>query len=229
MESSLLTIGNTVETALKVDTITAEMIKARYARVCVELNLQGPLLPNVLVWGRKQPIEYEGLHHICFLCGRYGHKKDHCPTRQSSPEEPTSASIVPRPQPPGSSPAQPFGVWMLPAHVRRKQQLLQNRMNHRAPVSDANRRLNRQIEEQLRADRLAHLFRTQTPDPRVDGSPPVVSSYRFGTRGTPNPSETRRVPSGLSPAPNIGGPSHFSALDTMAKASPSDTIQLLKQ
>lgn len=69
VESTLLGIGNAVGKAIKVDTITAEMIKARYAWVCVELNLNGPLPPNVLIWGRKQVIEYEGLHHICFHCG----------------------------------------------------------------------------------------------------------------------------------------------------------------
>lgn len=86
VESSLLGIGNAVGKVVKVDTITAEMIKARYARVCIELNLNGSLLPNVLVWGRKQPIEYEGLHHICFQCGRYRHKKEHCTGAQASSE-----------------------------------------------------------------------------------------------------------------------------------------------
>lgn len=76
VESPLLGIVNGVRKAVKVDTITAEMIKARYTRVCVELNLNGPLPPIVLIWRRKQPIEYEGLHHICFKCGSMDIKKN---------------------------------------------------------------------------------------------------------------------------------------------------------
>lgn len=121
VESSLLGIGNVVGKVVKVDTITVEMIKARYARVCVELNLNGPLPPNVLVWGRKQPIEYEGLHHICFSCGRYGHKKEYCTGIPSSSEgRAITNSRKPQSQV-SSTTSQPFRPWMLPAHVRRKQ------------------------------------------------------------------------------------------------------------
>lgn len=51
VESTLLSVGNAVGRAIKVDSITTEMIKGRYARVCVELDLNGPLSPNVLIWG----------------------------------------------------------------------------------------------------------------------------------------------------------------------------------
>lgn len=75
VETSLLQVGNAVGKAIKVDPFTTEMIKGRYARVCVELNLDGILPPNILVYGRKLAVEYEGLHHICFHCEGYGHKK----------------------------------------------------------------------------------------------------------------------------------------------------------
>lgn len=29
--------------------------------------------------GEEHCLEYEGLHAICFNCGRYGHKREHCP------------------------------------------------------------------------------------------------------------------------------------------------------
>lgn len=31
-----------------------------------------------MIRGEKLFLEYEGLHAICFRCGKYGHKKDHC-------------------------------------------------------------------------------------------------------------------------------------------------------
>lgn len=77
-EATLLGIANGVGNAVRLDPIIVEMIKTRYARVCVELDLNGPLSLNVLVWSRKQDIEYEDLHHICFACGRYSYKKEGC-------------------------------------------------------------------------------------------------------------------------------------------------------
>lgn len=68
-------VGKTI----RMDPITAEMIKARYESVCVELDLNGLLPPHILVWGRKQSIEYEGLYHIYLMCGKYVHKKEGCP------------------------------------------------------------------------------------------------------------------------------------------------------
>lgn len=77
-DQSLLRIGNAVGKAIRVDSHSVDASKGRYARVCVELNLTAPLVPNVLVWGRKQPVEYEGLPRICFKCGRHGHKMESC-------------------------------------------------------------------------------------------------------------------------------------------------------
>lgn len=147
VEANLLSAGNAVGRAVKVDPITADMIKGRYARVCVELDFNGPLPPNVLLWGRKQTVEYEGLHHICYLCGKYGHKKEYCPsTRQSTGDASEPTSPAPMHQKGGTA-SQPFGPWMLPAHGRRKQQLAQARMSRRSMPSEANRRLNADIEK----------------------------------------------------------------------------------
>uniref|UniRef100_A0A0R0GBP6 CCHC-type domain-containing protein n=1 Tax=Glycine max TaxID=3847 RepID=A0A0R0GBP6_SOYBN len=33
---------------------------------------------HVAIRGYKLNLEYEGLHSICFQCGRFGQKKDHC-------------------------------------------------------------------------------------------------------------------------------------------------------
>ncbi|KAJ1416228.1 Zinc finger, CCHC-type [Sesbania bispinosa] len=37
--------------------------------------------------GRVYPVEYEGLHLVCFKCGRYGHKKEACPLLFKENEE----------------------------------------------------------------------------------------------------------------------------------------------
>ncbi|KAJ1384836.1 Zinc finger, CCHC-type [Sesbania bispinosa] len=85
-------------------------------------------------------IEYEGLHLICFKCGKYGHKLDQCP----EPEEPLIIhQHVPAPhtypsQPAGSMPPHTsspkaneeeyFGPWVL-ARKPQRRQFLSNKMS----------------------------------------------------------------------------------------------------
>ncbi|MBA0812726.1 hypothetical protein Gohar_026666 [Gossypium harknessii] len=45
----------------------------------VFVNLDKPLIPQVLVNGKAQRMEYEALPSICFGCGRYGRTKNLCP------------------------------------------------------------------------------------------------------------------------------------------------------
>lgn len=103
-DNHLFHIGNAVGKTIKVDRNTVETAHGCFARVFVELNLGKPLPPNVLVWGRKRPVEYEGLHCICFKCGYYGHKMESCgatedqqrhgPTSTPSEKDRTSGSIA---------------------------------------------------------------------------------------------------------------------------------------
>nr|WMB96790.1 reverse transcriptase [Solanum melongena]WMB97012.1 reverse transcriptase [Solanum aethiopicum] len=63
--------------AIKVDHNTRFAATGRYARVCVEVDLNKPLVPRIHVDGQWQSVEYEGLPMICFKCGRTGHRD--CP------------------------------------------------------------------------------------------------------------------------------------------------------
>jgi hypothetical protein len=63
---------------LKIDQITSIHSRGKYARICVEIDLDKPLAPHIIIRGFKLPIEYEGLHMICFSCGKYGHKTNLC-------------------------------------------------------------------------------------------------------------------------------------------------------
>ena len=38
-----------------------------------------PLTTTILIGKFKQPISYEGIHKLCFVCGRIGHKQEYCP------------------------------------------------------------------------------------------------------------------------------------------------------
>ncbi|MED6201368.1 hypothetical protein PIB30_094244 [Stylosanthes scabra] len=54
------------------------LLKGRYARICVEIDLSKQLVPKISVLGSELFLEYEGLHQICFSCEKYGHKADNC-------------------------------------------------------------------------------------------------------------------------------------------------------
>ncbi|KAI9127363.1 hypothetical protein K1719_001922 [Acacia pycnantha] len=82
---SLRRIGNMVGRMIKIDRSTSIYEKGGFARICVEIDLKQPLLPSYMVFGEERHIIYEGLHQVCFGCGKYGHKKKkkECPLRQN--------------------------------------------------------------------------------------------------------------------------------------------------
>ncbi|CAN1786181.1 hypothetical protein LINPERHAP1_LOCUS17144, partial [Linum perenne] len=92
-------IVNHIGRTIKLDLATAEGAWARYARVCVEVDLSKPLLGKYMVDDRIMYIEYEILDKICYSCGMYGHKLDSCPL--NSPHDtdiPTETEPEPLPE-----------------------------------------------------------------------------------------------------------------------------------
>nr|KYP64823.1 hypothetical protein KK1_019431 [Cajanus cajan] len=63
---------------LKIDKMTSVHSRGKFARICVEVNLMKKLVSKINVMGHIIKLEYEGLHAICFNCGKYGHRQDQC-------------------------------------------------------------------------------------------------------------------------------------------------------
>ncbi|CAN1170067.1 hypothetical protein LINPERHAP2_LOCUS28773, partial [Linum perenne] len=110
-------IGNRIGKTIRVDGTTLFGSRGNYARLCVEIDLHKPLVSKYRLHRRVRHIEYEGLHEICFLCGRYGHGKQACSLNSESVEPEPNDSTFSNPlfQEEKERPEleDDFGPWML--------------------------------------------------------------------------------------------------------------------
>ncbi|KAI9124934.1 hypothetical protein K1719_003550 [Acacia pycnantha] len=74
----LLNLGNSIGRAIRLDIHTAQRARGKFARMCVELDLTKPLVPEFKVEGQLLSVVYESLGHLCNKCGRVGHMKENC-------------------------------------------------------------------------------------------------------------------------------------------------------
>ena len=58
---------------LKIDSHTFYSDKGMYARVCVQIDLNHPLIKTINIGDFKQTVLYESLNRVCFSCGRIGY------------------------------------------------------------------------------------------------------------------------------------------------------------
>ncbi|KAK9088380.1 hypothetical protein Scep_027462 [Stephania cephalantha] len=78
-------IGNYLGKFMKIDVFAWTTSRGRFARICIEVDLELPLIPNVTINYDCFAVEYESLHEICFLCGKFGHNKEAYPNLQAEP------------------------------------------------------------------------------------------------------------------------------------------------
>ncbi|CAJ2671540.1 unnamed protein product [Trifolium pratense] len=97
-ESVLLALGAAVGTPVKVDRNTLDVKRGRFARVCVEIDLNKPVIGKVWIKGHWYKVEYEGLHRICTNCGCYGHLGRDC-KKPSTSSVASGAVSIPEQQP----------------------------------------------------------------------------------------------------------------------------------
>ena len=76
---ALKEIGSTIDKVLRIDTYTALEAKGQYARICVQIDVEKPLITALLIGNIEQPVIYEGIQKMCFSCGQIGHRREVCP------------------------------------------------------------------------------------------------------------------------------------------------------
>lgn len=69
------------------DKNTVLAMRGKYARLCIEVDFDKPLVPLYALGNFDQRVEYEGLHNICFRCGIVGHRSDSCAMAFQQPSQ----------------------------------------------------------------------------------------------------------------------------------------------
>lgn len=79
-------IGEAIDLVLRIDAHTTNGARGRFTRLCVQVNLDKPLIKTVKIGRLAQIVLYEGLSILCFECGRIEHRKETCPHVLKGPQ-----------------------------------------------------------------------------------------------------------------------------------------------
>ncbi|GMJ04099.1 hypothetical protein HRI_004079100 [Hibiscus trionum] len=106
-------IASSLGIVVRIDYNTSEGCRGKFARLALMVDLEKPLKSGVIVDGKRQVVEYEGLPAICFACGKYGHTKENCGLLVTD-------MAAQAPQEPVPSEKEIYGPWMQVTSRRRK-------------------------------------------------------------------------------------------------------------
>ena len=72
-------IGKAIGNVLRIDTFTATKSRGKFARLCIQVDVDKLLITAVMIGKLQQTVTNEGIHNLCFECGRMGHRREFCP------------------------------------------------------------------------------------------------------------------------------------------------------
>ena len=85
--SILRDLGNAIGSVLRIDTHTATEMRGRFAKHCVQVDLEKPLIRIIKCSGLEHPVQYEGISSMCFSYEWVGHQSEGCPYKTRSSKE----------------------------------------------------------------------------------------------------------------------------------------------
>uniref|UniRef100_A0A2N9H4L7 CCHC-type domain-containing protein n=1 Tax=Fagus sylvatica TaxID=28930 RepID=A0A2N9H4L7_FAGSY len=121
-KDSLLHIGSGLGPVLRVDFNTAAGTRGRFARICVQIDLDKPLARTVRVGKTRLAVIYEGIGLLCFHCGRIGHRSELCPSHVLEEEETSTDTAGSRAE--EEEKLKSFGPWMLVSRRKRQTKIV---------------------------------------------------------------------------------------------------------
>ena len=120
-------IGSAIGLVLRIDSYTVSGSRGSYARLCIQVDLDKPLINTVKIGRLRQKVMYGGISSLCFCCGRIGHKKENC-CYEIQPKKVETAREEIMPTSPKESKVEDtsepnYGAWMI---VTRKKNSVRN-------------------------------------------------------------------------------------------------------
>ncbi|CAN1131438.1 hypothetical protein LINPERHAP2_LOCUS6403 [Linum perenne] len=113
----LTSLGNLIGKTVKIDFNTQRAERGKFARIAIEINLDEPIPPVVLLDGVIQKVEYENMPTLCFECGRVGHDSQACPRNSATPPTAVATSAASKEVVTAGDSSEPaadrYGPWML--------------------------------------------------------------------------------------------------------------------
>lgn len=71
-------IGKTIGPVLRIDVNTTSEMRGRHVRICIQVDINKPLVRRILLEGVIQEIQYEGINSLCFSYGCIRHRQEGC-------------------------------------------------------------------------------------------------------------------------------------------------------
>ena len=112
--SVLKEIGSFIGPILLINSYTASETRGGYARLCVQIDLNKPLINSIQVGRLVQKVLYEGIPFLYFYCGKLGHKQENCrlKVRKPSGEDEAQVSLKTNKISDKVQPEPNYGPWM---------------------------------------------------------------------------------------------------------------------
>ncbi|KAL0002718.1 hypothetical protein SO802_016499 [Lithocarpus litseifolius] len=128
---ALKEIGAAIGHVLRIDARTVNGHRRRFARLCVQVKLEQPLIKTIMIGKFAQSVMYEELNALCCSCGRVGHKKDVCPYLIRAPPSPPTQKNTPSQvdsvpsvdQQGDQKEYEPYGQWMVAMQCKKPRKL----------------------------------------------------------------------------------------------------------
>ena len=93
-------ISESIGKVLRIDSYTTMEAYGRYARLCIQVDINRPLVNSILICHFEQVVTYKGIQKLCFSCGRIEHKIEACPytiRKEKELQAPTKEVLVAKP------------------------------------------------------------------------------------------------------------------------------------
>lgn len=91
----LRNFGNKMGNLFKIDVNTAQQARGRFARLCVEIDLNKLLKTYIRTKKKMVQVRVQRTYMVCFDCGLFGHTKEGCTSHAKNQVTTETETVLP--------------------------------------------------------------------------------------------------------------------------------------